>query len=135
MSIPKKYLVAYDGTQASVKALELAKHQALLRGSHVYLVTSMIGGTKEKPEVISEANFALETAGNDLRAAGVSCETHQLVRGLSPGEDIVKFAADNAVDFIFIGIEKKSRTQKILLGSTAQFVILKAGCPVVTVKA
>jgi nucleotide-binding universal stress UspA family protein len=53
---------------------------------------------------------------------------------LSPGEDIVKFAEDNAIDFIFVGIEKKSRAQKILLGSTAQYIILKAGCPVVTVK-
>lgn len=135
MTIQKRYLVAYDGSPSSVKALELAKHQALLRGSHVFLVTSMIGGSKEKPEAISEANFALEAAGNELKADGVSCETHQLVRGLSPGEDIVQFAADNAVDFIFIGVEKKSRTQKILLGSTAQYVILKAGCPVVTVKA
>ena len=134
MSEQKKYLVAYDGSPASKEALELAKHQALLRGSHVFLVTSMMGGAKEKPEAISEANFALEEAGSGLKAAGVSCETHQLVRGLSPGEDIVKFAADQAVDFIFIGIEKKSRTQKILLGSTAQFVILKADCPVVTVK-
>ena len=130
----KKYLVAFDGSPSSVKALELARHQALLRGSHVFLVTSMLGGAKEKPEAISEANFALEEAGNQLKTAGVSCETHQLVRGLSPGEDIVKFATDNAVDFIFIGVEKKSRTQKILLGSTAQYVILKADCPVVTVK-
>jgi nucleotide-binding universal stress UspA family protein len=134
MSEQKKYLVAFDGSPSSMKALELAKHQALLRGSHVFLVTSMTGGPKEKPEAISEANFALEEAGKALKTEGVSCETNQLVRGLSPGEDIVKFAADNAVDFIFIGVEKKSRTQKILLGSTAQFVILKAGCPVVTVK-
>jgi nucleotide-binding universal stress UspA family protein len=131
----KKYLVAFDGSPSSVKALELAKHQALLRGSHVFLVTSMQGGPKEKPEAISAANFSLEEAGLALKAAGIACETHQLVRGLSPGEDIVKFAADNGVDFIFIGIQKKSRTQKILLGSTAQYVILKAGCPVVTVKA
>ncbi len=134
MSTQKKYLVAYNATPAAKAALDLAKHQALLRGSHVFLVTSMQGGAKEKPEAISAANFALEEAGDAMRASGVSCETHQLVRGLSPGEDIVKFAADNAVDFIFIGIEKKSRTQKILLGSTAQFVILKAECPVVTIK-
>ena len=127
-------MVAYNGSEAAKAALELAKHQAQLRGSHIDVVTSMEGGPKEKPEVISEANFYLEEAGKDLEAAGISHETYQLVRGLSPGEDIVKFAADNAVDFIFVGIEKKSRTQKLLLGSTAQFIILKAGCPVVTVK-
>lgn len=130
----KKYMVAYNGSVASKAALELAKHQALLRGSHIDVVTSMEGGPKEKPEAISAANFALEEAGSELKAAGISHKIHQLVRGLSPGEDIVKFAADNAVDFIFVGIEKKSRTQKILLGSTAQFIILKAGCPVVTLK-
>jgi nucleotide-binding universal stress UspA family protein len=132
--VQKKYLVAYNGSVAAKVALALAKHQAQLRGSHIDVVTSMEGGLKEKPEVISEANFNLEEAGNDLKAAGISYKTHQLVRGLSPGEDIVKFAADNAADFIFVGIEKKSRTQKLLLGSTAQFIILKAGCPVVTVK-
>jgi nucleotide-binding universal stress UspA family protein len=134
LSVQKKYLVAYNGSEASKVALELAKHQAALRGSHVDIVTSMEGGPKEKPEAISEANFILEEAGKELKAAGVSCAVHQLVRGLSPGEDIVKFAEDNAIDFVFVGIEKKSRAQKILLGSTAQFIILKAGCPVVTVK-
>jgi len=132
--VQKKYLVAYNGSDASRAALALAKHQALLRGSHVDVVTSMEGGPKEKPEAISEANFILEEAGKDLKTAGVSCAAHQLVRGLSPGEDVVKFAEENGIDFIFVGIEKKSRTQKLLLGSTAQFIILKAGCPVVTVK-
>ena len=32
------------------------------------------------------------------------------------------------------GIRKKSRTSKLILGSTAQFIILKARCPVVSVK-
>ena len=134
MTVQKKYLVAYNGSEASRVALELAKHQAVLRGSHVDIVTSMEGGPKEKPEAISEANFILDEAGKELKAVGVSCAVHQLVRGLSPGEDIVKFAEDNGIDFIFVGIEKKSRAQKILLGSTAQYIILKAGCPVVTVK-
>lgn len=130
----KKYLVAYNGSDASKAALALAKRQAKLRGSHVDVVTSMEGGPKEKPEAISEANFILEEAGKDLKKDGVSCAVHQLVRGLSPGEDIVKFAEEKGIDFIFVGIEKKSRAQKLLLGSTAQFIILKAGCPVVTVK-
>jgi nucleotide-binding universal stress UspA family protein len=31
-------------------------------------------------------------------------------------------------------VEKRSKAQKILLGSTAQYIILKAPCPVLTVK-
>lgn len=53
---------------------------------------------------------------------------------MTPGEDLVKFAKDKAVDHIFSGVEKKSKTQKILLGSTAQYLILKAPCPVTTTK-
>ena len=69
-----------------------------------------------------------------LDQAGVAYETFQLARGLSPGEDIVKFAEDNGIDQIFLGVEKRSRTSKIILGSTAQYVILKGPCPVTTTK-
>jgi nucleotide-binding universal stress UspA family protein len=57
-----------------------------------------------------------------------------MARGLAPGEDLVKFAEENQIDQIYVGIEKKSKTSKLLLGSTAQYVILKAPCPVITVK-
>ena len=52
---------------------------------------------------------------------------------MTPGEDMVKYAEENEVDQIFVGIEKKSRTQKLILGSNAQYIILKAPCPVVSV--
>jgi nucleotide-binding universal stress UspA family protein len=65
---------------------------------------------------------------------GIRCETEQLVRGLTPGEDLVQFAEENEIDHIFVGIEKKSKTRKMLLGSTAQYIILKAPCPVTSVK-
>ena len=57
----------------------------------------------------------------------------QLARGLSPGEDIVTFAAENDVDQVYVGIRKKSRTSKLILGSTAQYIILKVKCPVTSV--
>jgi nucleotide-binding universal stress UspA family protein len=69
-----------------------------------------------------------------MEEKGIDCETHQVVHGKSPGEDIVWYAEDNNIDLIFVGIQKKSKAQKILLGSNAQYVILKAPCPVTTVK-
>ena len=35
---------------------------------------------------------------------------------------------------IFLGIRKKSKVQKAILGSTAQHIILKAACPVTTIR-
>ena len=62
------------------------------------------------------------------------CEQKLLVRGLSPEEDLVQFAGENKVDEIVIGIKRQSKVGKLLFGSTAQYVILDATCPVVTVR-
>lgn len=129
-----KFLVGYDGTESAHRALTLAAEQAKAVDALVYVVTSMEGGEKESWEEIKAAEENLEKAKDYLLTSHIQCETIQLARGLSPGEDIVRFAEDNSIDIIFLGIKKKSRTRKILLGSTAQFIILKGPCPVTTTK-
>ena len=57
-----------------------------------------------------------------------------LLTDLTSGEQLVKFAEDMKIDLIFLGIVKKSKVGKLLFGSTAQYVILHAPCPVVTVQ-
>ncbi len=129
-----KFLVGYTGSEESKAAMALAKDQAKILNAKVVVITSMEGGAGEKPEDIGKAETNLKFANSFFEGSGVEFETQQLARGLSPGEDLVKFAEDNDIDQLFVGIEKKSKTRKMLLGSTAQFVILKAPCPVVTVK-
>ena len=129
-----KFLVGFNGSAEAKAALSLAKDFAKTFNAKVLVMSSMEGGSGEKPEDISQARRDLREAKDFLEELGVECETHQLARGFTPGEDLVKFAEENQVDQIFVGIEKKSRTSKLILGSTAQFVILKAPCPVITVK-
>ena len=129
-----KYLVGYDGGPASKRALELAREQAKKTDGLIFVVSSMEGGRKEEPEDINAVEETLQWAKDFLLKEKVRCETVHLVRGLSPGEDLVKFAEENKVNRIYLGVEKKSRTKKILMGSTAQFIILKGPCPVVTTK-
>ena len=130
-----KIMVAYNGTPPSQRALELACEKARAKSDAlVYVVTSMEGGSSESMEDIQEVEDKLQGAKDYLIQSKIACETLQLARGLTPGEDLVKFAEDNAVDHIFLGIEKKSRTRKLLLGSTAQYIILRGPCPVTTTK-
>ncbi|MFW2368044.1 MAG: universal stress protein [Desulforhopalus sp.] len=129
----KKFVVAYSGSKVSKAALSLARDHAEIFGAHVVVVTSMIGGAGERAEDIGKTNRDLQFAKGFLQEKEISCEVRELVRGVTPGEDLVKFAHDNNVDQIYVGIEKKSRTQKIILGSNAQYIILKAPCPVVSV--
>ncbi len=129
-----KFLVAYDGTGAAKAALSLVRTHAELFKAHVLVINSMKGGFSEDPEKIGKAQRDLAFAEKYLKEKGISCEAEQLARGRSPGEDIVSFAEDNNVDMVFVGVKKKSRTQKIIVGSNAQYIILKSPCPVITVK-
>ena len=129
-----KILVGYNGSEVAKSALSQARRYAKTYDAMVYVVTSMEGGIGEKIEEVNAAAENLKFAQDFLEKDGIRCKTEQLVRGLTPGEDIVKFANENAIDHLFVGIEKKSKTRKMLLGSTAQYVILKAPCPVTSVK-
>jgi len=129
-----KFLVGYTGSEESKAALALARDYAKIFNAKVVVTTSMEGGAGEKPEDIGKVEADLKFATAFLEEAGIEFETQQLARGYSPGEDLVKFAEDNKIDQLFVGIEKKSKTRKMLLGSTAQYVILKAPCPVITTK-
>ena len=129
-----KFLVAYDGTKESGAAFELAKSHAKIFDAKLLAVSSSEGGKGEKPEDIAKIRLDLDRAQKEAVDAGIDCEVEQLARGLTPGEDIVMYADDNEIDQIYVGIRKKSRTSKLILGSTAQFIILKAKCPVTSVK-
>lgn len=129
-----KFLVAYNGSWVAQRALDLAKTHAKAFNAEVLIITSTEGGSREKPEEIAKAKLDLDNALETMRSAGITCEGHELSRGLSPAEDLVMFAEENNVDQIYVGIEKRSKVGKILLGSTAQYIILKAHCPVITVK-
>jgi nucleotide-binding universal stress UspA family protein len=129
-----KFLVGYNGSVEAKAALSLARDFAKTFSARVYVMSSLEGGTGEIVEDIARAEQNLREAKDFFEEQGVECETHQMARGLTPGEDLVRFAEENQINQIFVGIEKKSRTSKLILGSTAQFVILKAPCPVITTK-
>ncbi len=129
-----KILVGYDGTNSAKEALNLAKTHAKLFDGTVDVVTSMEKGTEGQREQIDQAERGLEWAKSLFDENGIACNTHLLIRGLAPGEDIVEFAEENRIDEIIIGVRRRSKVSKLLLGSTAQYVILQATCPVVSVK-
>lgn len=126
-------LVAYNGSDEAKAALDLARDYAEIHDAVVHIITSMEGGPREKLKAINKSKEDLRYAMEVMKTSGIKCEGYQTVRGLSPGEDLIRYAEENNIRHIFVGIEKKSRTRKLLLGSTAQYVILKASCPVTTI--
>jgi nucleotide-binding universal stress UspA family protein len=131
-----KIMVAYNSrSKSSENALQLAKQHARAFDASLHVVTSAERTRSEKdiPNV-EEAENALWEVERQLSQEGITCRTHLLVQYLSRGEDLVQFAEENEIDEIVIGVEKKSRVGKFVMGSLAQYVILQAPCPVLTVK-
>ncbi len=129
-----KILVGYDGSNSAKEALNLAKIHAKAFGASVSVVTSMEKGTEGQREEIAQSEKGLEWAKSVFEEDGIDCDTHLLIRGLSPGEDIVEYARESQAEEIIVGVKRRSKVGKLLMGSTAQFVILQAPCPVVSVK-
>jgi nucleotide-binding universal stress UspA family protein len=129
-----KILVAYDGSKIAKEALQLAiQHAGAFKGT-ILLVHSMVGGPEIPRKEFAEAEKELQQQEIILKGDGLSCETLLSVRGLAAGEDMVRIADEKKADEIIIGIQRKSKVGKLLFGSTAQYIIMNAPCPVVTVR-
>jgi len=130
-----KILVAYvGGLDVDNAVLDVAKKHAKAFNASLYIASSMERVSEKEQMNLAKIEKQLAYVKETLTAEGITCETHILVRGLTPGEDIVEFAVDRKMDEIIIGIEKKSKVGKLLFGSNAQYIILESPCPVVSVK-
>jgi len=130
----KKIMVGFDGSNAAREALNVAIKHANAFKSELHVVTSMVKGTDAQQSAIRSAEKALDYIRERCESEGLVCNTHLLIRGHSPGEDLVLFAEEIGVDEMVIGVRRRSRVGKILMGSNAQYIIIKAPCPVVAVK-
>ena len=129
-----KILVGYDGSHRSENALALALDHAKTLKAVVVMVTSLQQSPVLQKIDIEKAQSELEYLRTPFNVAGIECDTHVSVSYRIPGEDLVHFAQENHIDCIFIGLKKRSALGKLVFGSTAQYVILEAPCPVISVK-
>ena len=129
-----KILVGFDGSKVSEEVLRLAAQHAQAFDAQILLVQSMVGGLEVQRSDFEKAEAALLSRKNQFREKNIPCESLLSVRGLAPGEDLVRLAKEQKVDAIIVGVRRRSKVGKLVFGSNAQYVILNAPCPVVTVK-
>jgi nucleotide-binding universal stress UspA family protein len=75
---------------------------------------------------------ALARVPDEEAAAGLTISRE--VRSGTPFVEIVRFARDIDADLVVIGTHGRSGLAHVLLGSTAEKVVRKAPCPVLTVR-
>jgi nucleotide-binding universal stress UspA family protein len=130
MRIAVGFLRSAEGQAAFDRAID----ETRLRGGTLIVVHSMRGGERDELETVRAYNDAFEQAEKRLDGQGIDYEVKRFARGASPSDDLLQCAEDEEVDLIVIGIRRRSPVGKLLLGSNAQDVILKANCPVLAVK-
>ncbi|MBF0376220.1 MAG: universal stress protein [Desulfamplus sp.] len=127
-----KILVSYDDEVRTSTLMDIALRRAQQSDAYIFFVKTCDPDVPQ--EEIAEVEKKLNYHKEDFEQKGVKCETHLLIRGIAPGEDVVRFAKEKEVDEILYGMRKESKVGKLVFGSNAQYIILEAHCPVLTVK-
>jgi nucleotide-binding universal stress UspA family protein len=94
----------------------------------------MVGGPEVAKRDFENTERRLGYQKSQIKDKGLACESLLSIRGLAPGEDLVRIAKEEDVGEIIVGVKRRSKVGKLVFGSTAQYVILNAPCPVATVK-
>ena len=130
-----KFLVCYEDADPSSAILKKAQAHAKIWNATLEVVKAVTRELPIKHSKILEMEKEMEdTVSKQIEDNGVTYNVQLLISSLEPGEKLVKFAEEEEIDLIFLGIIKTSKVNKLLFGSTAQYVILHAPCPVVTIK-
>ncbi len=126
-------VVGYVPTPEGEAALAHATREASRRSTPLVVVNTSRGDALvdqryAQPDQVG----ALE---HRLDAAGVQHILLHSIRGKEAAEEILEAASEHRADLIVLGLRRRTPVGKLLLGSTAQRVLLDARCPVLAVKA
>jgi len=136
-----KVLVATDGSEHSMKAVQRGLELAETQGAQVTLMsvayfgadylTGMPPNIRDKLE--DEARTALKKSKAVFDAKNIPVET-VLEAGLVPANLIIQKAQDGKFDRIIIGSTGMNALERIIMGSTASKVVAHAPCEVTVVR-
>ncbi|HPR63155.1 MAG TPA: universal stress protein [Thermoanaerobaculia bacterium] len=119
-SPPEKFIVAYDGSDSSYKALS---HAARFGEKLNVPLTVVHAGEDDRqaPDILKGASSYLEPYHLEIQA--------EFLKG-PVEESLVEFIADQPSSMLFLGLRGHSRIRELLLGSTAEFVVNRTQIPV-----
>jgi nucleotide-binding universal stress UspA family protein len=134
----KSIVVAYDGSEASKRALErtaeLANGAAVTVVSAVHIIPAggrSMGAIDE--DEVEERRDELTEAASYLKGKGIHAQTVEL-RTTDVADAIVEHAKEGGADLIVVGTGEKSLAERIMLGSVSSKVVHEAPCDVLVVR-
>jgi len=140
----KKILVAYDGSDHAIRALDIAidiakKYEAKLDIVEVVDTAALLGmGVAPIPgeviqQVYNKAKNDVDSAKSKAQQQGVK-EVESVVLEGDPATAILEYASKNGVDLIVTGSRGLSTFKRIILGSVSTKIVQDSKIPVLVVR-
>ena len=128
MTILVAYVARPEGKAALDKGIEIATR----RNEPLVVVNAGPGG-RDDTSVVD--GYEGERVAERLAKLPVKAEFKHFVRGKGTVEEIEELVNQLQVSVLVIGLRRRSAVGKLLLGSTAQEILMTVSCPVLAVKA
>ncbi|MBK0332345.1 universal stress protein [Brachybacterium sp. MASK1Z-5] len=125
-----KILLGYVPSPTSEAALEYALEEARTKDATLVVLASERSDDPRK----NAGDAGREPLHERLEASGVHFELRVVPRRDDAADDILQTIDNEKIDQVVLGVRRRTPIGKMLLGSTAQRVIMEAPCPVVCVK-
>lgn len=125
-------VLGYVPTELGRAALRAAVEEVGFRGGRLVVVNTTRADRLVDPRYAQEGE--LTSLDELLVGAGVPYELRRFESGSPAADDLLDTAREVEADLIVIAVRHRTAVGKLLLGSTAQRVLLEARCPVLAVK-
>jgi nucleotide-binding universal stress UspA family protein len=125
--------LAYVFTPEGDAALAAALEEAQRRSTDVIVVNVTRPATGEASPYSEEQE--LDAVQARMAMVGVASEVRELPAGTDPVDAIIEAAQETGSELVVIGLRRRTALGKLVLGSTAQRLLLGLDCPVLAVKA
>jgi nucleotide-binding universal stress UspA family protein len=126
-------IVGYVPTAEGAAALDRAITEAQRNQSRLVIINSSRGDALVDKRYVQAED--LHAVTERLEREGVEHLVLQPVRGNDAANEVLEAAEKYRADLIVIGLRKRTPVGKLIMGSTAQQILLEASCPVLAVKA
>jgi nucleotide-binding universal stress UspA family protein len=135
MKVVVGYLRSPEGQAAMHRAVEEARQRRGEVAIVGYVDMPHDAEGTQGPHDRDAVRRTLEEYAGELRETGVDVSVHVPLGPESPSEAILNVAQTEQADLIVIGLRRRTRVGKLVLGSNSQDVLLGAHVPVLAVKA
>ncbi len=125
-------LVGFAPTPEGRAAVRRALTECGLRRAQLVLVSSERAGADPVEAAALEREIASACA--ELSIADPGHEVRVFTGSVEPADDILDVAQERNAELIVIGLRRRTPVGKLILGQSAQRILLEAGCPVMAVK-